>query len=121
AHRCSDLQWREGARGRGGAEACSESLRERPQTSRGYPRVRTAKPRATLGTRSDRWRRLIRSQPALVAQRIEHLTTDQKVGGSNPPQPAPPSQCLAVRCDISRLCHSHATLEISHCRQTIAR
>src|SRR6478735_3442212 len=27
--------------------------------------------------------------PALVAQRIEHLTTDQKVGGSNPSERAP--------------------------------
>ncbi len=28
--------------------------------------------------------------PALVAQRIEHLTTDQKVGGSNPSERATP-------------------------------
>ena len=29
--------------------------------------------------------------PALVAQRIEHLTTDQKVGGSSPSKRAQPS------------------------------
>ena len=29
-----------------------------------------------------------RARPALVAQRIEHLTTDQKVGGSNPSERA---------------------------------
>jgi hypothetical protein len=28
------------------------------------------------------------STPALVAQRIEHLTTDQKVGGSSPSERA---------------------------------
>ena len=31
-------------------------------------------------------------QPALVAQRIEHLTTDQKVGGSNPSERATPNR-----------------------------
>ena len=30
--------------------------------------------------------------PALVAQRIEHLTTDQKVGGSSPSERAPQPQ-----------------------------
>jgi len=30
----------------------------------------------------------LRSERALVAQRIEHLTTDQKVGGSNPSERA---------------------------------
>src|SRR5690606_10608267 len=37
--------------------------------------------------------------PALVAQRIEHLTTDQKVGGSNPSERATSDQakhCLAA-------------------------
>ena len=33
-----------------------------------------------------KWTKLARLlvNPALVAQRIEHLTTDQKVGGSSP-------------------------------------
>ena len=33
-----------------------------------------------------KWTKLLRLlvNPALVAQRIEHLTTDQKVGGSSP-------------------------------------
>src|SRR6266566_7280905 len=35
-------------------------------------------------------RTLSRVQPALVAQRIEHLTTDQKVGGSSPSERASP-------------------------------
>src|SRR4029078_12717555 len=32
--------------------------------------------------------KVLRLHPALVAQRIEHLTTDQKVGGSNPSERA---------------------------------
>jgi hypothetical protein len=39
--------------------------------------------------RRPKCRRLAR-QPALVAQRIEHLTTDQKVGGSSP------SECTTI-------------------------
>ena len=34
-----------------------------------------------------------RRHPALVAQRIEHLTTDQKVGGSNPSERATRTTC----------------------------
>ena len=35
---------------------------------------------------TNKWTKLARllNNPALVAQRIEHLTTDQKVGGSSP-------------------------------------
>ena len=42
---------------------------------------------------TNKWTKLARllNNPALVAQRIEHLTTDQKVGGSSPSKRAQPS------------------------------
>ena len=53
--------------------------------------------------------------PALVAQRIEHLTTDQKVGGSSPSERAKPEKnfttsrvlpflegrCVGVECRLA--------------------
>ncbi len=41
--------------------------------------------------------RLNSTRPALVAQRIEHLTTDQKVGGSNPSERATVSTSSDLR------------------------
>jgi hypothetical protein len=53
-------------------------------------------------------RTLSRVQRALVAQRIEHLTTDQKVGGSSPSERArSQAPCLAQGGDSYRL-GSHA-------------
>ena len=45
----------------------------------------TAEP---ISERVPRRAKVLRLHPALVAQRIEHLTTDQKVGGSNPSERA---------------------------------
>ena len=62
---------REGCRsGRSGVSAAG--VRGRPISSSAPLRARVHTP----------------NRPALVAQRIEHLTTDQKVGGSNPSERA---------------------------------
>src|SRR5688500_7986842 len=75
----------------------------RPTSPPGHP---TAAPSPSPTTPADGGRRAGRmarrggfrprlhstGQPALVAQRIEHLTTDQKVVGSNPAERASPQQ-----------------------------
>src|SRR5260221_9744440 len=54
-------------------------------------------------TRRPRWCRRLSGHLALVAQRIEHLTTDQKVGGSSPSEraqltsPSPRAEGLFLR------------------------
>jgi hypothetical protein len=46
--------------------------------------------------------RRLSNAPALVAQRIEHLTTDQKVGGSSPSERAMPCICRSGPCSQER-------------------
>jgi hypothetical protein len=54
----------------------------------------------------------MRGPPALVAQRIEHLTTDQKVGGSSPSERArseastPSGEAFTVARTVANGCNS---------------
>ena len=54
------------------------------------PRVQipASPPAKTMPERHERSGKVGVAQQAFVAQRIEHLTTDQKVGGSNPSERA---------------------------------
>src|SRR4029078_8047928 len=83
------------------------SVSRRPSsctTPRSTPRRRTPSSSGTAGRRggepASRWgRRPVDSTgPALVAQWTEHLTTDQKVGGSSPSERASDQRkcCLAM-------------------------
>src|SRR3954453_3583706 len=90
--------------GPGSAAATSDlhvSTGDRPVTPGGKGRACSGRNRPALGSRrphglatepiSERApgrAKVLRLHPALVAQRIEHLTTDQKVGGSNPSERA---------------------------------
>ena len=59
----------------------------------------------------------MRGSPALVAQRIEHLTTDQKVGGSSPSERASSFAGQEPYASTGRLalyCLSGRNLTFSH-------